>query len=137
MDKREVTIRYDSYMYDTDEHIEMIANGAYYEKCDKHYVMYTEELENGQPVKNVLKFDDRALEVLKFGVTKTKMYYEPGYTHTDVYRTAFGDYDMCIDTDKYILVLSEDHFKILTEYRLKLGGSHVSKCKVEIYIDMV
>ena len=135
MEKKEVTIKYNSHMYDTDEHIEMSAKGVHFVKDDMHYVMYTDEAESGRSVRNILKFNGEFLEVSKLGITRTNMYYKPGHRHTDVYRTPFGEYDMCIDTEKYILVVSEKRLKVVTEYKLELGGAHVSRCKVEIYIE--
>lgn len=137
MNEKNVKIEFNSYMYDTDEHIEVSATGVHSVKDEMHYVMYTEEVEGGQSVRNILKFNGEALEVTKIGTTRTNMYYKPGHKHTDVYRTPFGEYDMCIDTDKYILVVSEKRYKIVTEYNLELGGAHVSKCKVEIFIEQL
>lgn len=135
MSGENVRITFDSYMYDTDEHIQVSATGVHSIKDGMHYVVYTEQVEGGQSVRNILKFDGEALEVSKIGTTRTNMYYKPGHKHTDVYRTPLGEYDMCIDTEKYILVVSEQRYKLVTEYKLELGGVHVSKCKVEISIE--
>lgn len=135
MDKREVSITFNSHMYDTDERIEVCARGVHFVKNEIHHVMYTEEAGDGQAVRNILKFDSEALEVSRLGTTRTNMYYKPGHRHTDVYRTPLGEYDMCIDTHKYILVVSENRLKIVTEYELGLGGVRVSRCKVEIIIN--
>lgn len=137
MKKNNAKITFKSYMYDTDEQIELTANGIHSIKDELHYVMYSEETEDGQCTRNIMKFNDEYLEVSKLGVTKTKMYYKPGYRHNDRYRTPFGEYDMCIDTDKYILVVSEKRYKVLVEYNLQLGGVHVSKCKVEIVVEQL
>ena len=135
MEKNNVTITFKSHMYDTDEQIELTAKGVHFVKDDMHYVMYNEEAEGGRSVRNILKFNGEALEVSKLSTTKTIMYYKPGYRHTGVYRTPFGEYDMSIDTEKYILVVSESRCKVVTEYTLELGGVHVSKCKVEIIVE--
>ncbi len=137
MSGNEVRIAFSSFMYDTDEHIEVSATGVHSIKDGMHYVRYTEELEDGKSVRNILKFDGEALKVTKIGATRTSMYYKPGYKHTDIYRTPLGEYDMCINTDKYILVVSENRYKIVIEYNLELGGAHVSKCKVEIVIEQL
>ncbi len=137
MKKNNAKITFKSYMYDTDEQIELTANGIHSIKDELHYVMYNEETEDGQCTRNIMKFNDEYLEVSKLGVTKTKMYYKPGYRHNDRYRTPFGEYDMCIDTDKYILVVSEKRYKVLVEYNLQLGGVHVSRCKVEIVVEQL
>lgn len=137
MEKNNIIITFKSSMYDTDEQIEMTAKGVHSIKDELHYVMYNEEAEGGQTVRNILKFNGEFLEVSKLGTTRTNMYYKPGHKHVDVYRTPFGEYDMCIDTDKYILVVSENRYKILIEYDMNLGGAHVSRCRVEIFIEFV
>ena len=135
MEKNNARITFKSYMYDIDEQIELIANGKHYIKDELHYVMYNEESEDGHNTRNIMKFNGEYLEVSKLGITKTNMYYKPGYRHNDRYHTPFGEYDRCIDTEKYILVVSEKRYKILVEYNLQLGGAHVSRCKVEIVIE--
>lgn len=135
MSQKGVNITFRSHMYDTDERMEVSAKGVHSIKDGKHYVMYTEESEGGLSVRNILKFDDEALEVSKIGTTRTNMYYKAGHRHTDVYRTPLGEYDMCIETKEYELVAENDLYKIATVYDLELGGSHVSKCKVEIVIE--
>ena len=63
MSGENVRITFDSYMYDTDEHIQVSATGVHSIKDGMHYVIYTEQVEGGQSVRNILKFDGEALEV--------------------------------------------------------------------------
>ncbi len=135
MDRREVTITFKSHMYDTDEHIDIIAKGTCFSKDDKHCVMYTEAVEGGADIRNILKFDAESLDVTKLSTTKTNMFYKVGHTHKDVYRTPFGQYDMRIQTEEYALFDTGRGFDIITVYNLELGGAHISKCKVEIKVE--
>lgn len=135
MFQKDATITFKSHMYDTDEQIEISAKGVHSIKEGKHLVMYTEEAEGGQSVRNILKFDGEALEVSKIGVVRTNMYYKAGHRHTDVYRTPLGEYDMCIETKEYALFENDSTYDIVVLYNLELGGSFVSKCKVEIRIE--
>lgn len=134
MNHREVTITFKSHMFDTEEQIDVSSKGIYYNKDNMHHVMYTEVVEGGPDVRNILKFNGEALEVTKLGITKTNMYYKSGYEHKDTYRTPFGEYDMRIRTEEYALFEVPDGFDIITVYNLELGGAHVSKCRVEISI---
>lgn len=134
MDSKNANIIFKSHMFDTDEKIELTAKGIHSVKNGKHYVMYTEELEGGENIRNILKFDSEALDVSKIGTTRTHMYYKAGYKHRDVYRTPFGEYDMCTETEKYVLSETDGKYSIVIVYDLQLGGNHVSKCKVEIEI---
>lgn len=135
MEKNNVIITFKSHMYDTEEQIDMTAKGVHSIKDDVHYVRYNEETESGQSVRNILKFNGEFLEVTKIGTTKTKMYYKSGHTHKAIYNTPFGQYEMCIDTHKYTLDVSENKYKIVVEYDLQLGGVPVSKCTVEIAVE--
>lgn len=135
MENKDVRITFKSHMFDTDEQFEMSAKGVHYVKNGKHYVMYTEESEGGQRVRNILKFDDDSLEVSKIGTAKTKMHYKTGHRHVDVYRTPFGEYDMCIDTEEYVMSEKDGSYEIIAGYNLELGGSHVSRCRVEITVE--
>ena len=139
MSQRNVTISFKSHMFDTDEQIEITAKGIHGIKNGKHYVTYNEEDEGNKTVRNILKFDSESLEVSKIGTTRTNMYYKAEHTHTDVYRTPFGEYDMCIKTEEYALFETEKNdmpkYDIVLLYNLELGGSHVSTCKVEISVE--
>jgi len=134
MDKREVTIKFKSTMYDTGEGIEVSAKGIYFYKDEKHQVMYTEVNESGPDTKNILKFDEESLEVTKLGATKTSMLYKAGNTYNDIYHTPLGEFDMCIKTEEYAMFSGVNGYDLVTLYNLELGGAHVSKCKVEISI---
>lgn len=135
MENKDVRITFKSRMFDTDEQFETSAKGVHYVKNGKHYVMYTEESEDGLSVRNILKFDGDSLKVSKIGTTKTNMYYKSGHKHVDVYRTPLGEYDMCIETEEYVLSEKDSAYEIIIGYNLELGGSHVSKCRVEIVVE--
>ena len=81
MDKKEVTIIFNSKMYDTDEKFDISAKGMHYIKDGKHYVTYSEVAQDGRNVRNILKFDSEALHVSKIGITRTNMYYKKGHIY--------------------------------------------------------
>lgn len=134
MSQKQVTITYTSHMYDTDEHINMTAQGILGKKNGVNIVMYNQENEGMAPTRTILKFNEDFLNVTKMGVTKTEMRYERGYTHKTVYHTFVGECDMCIKTDEYDLKETDKGYKITTVYNLELDGNFISKCKVEIEI---
>lgn len=134
MSKKQVTISYTSHMYDTDEQINMTANGIMGNRDGVNIAMYNEQNEAMAPIRTILKFDENFLTVSKMGVTKTEMRYECGYTHKSKYHTFIGDYDMCIKTEEYDLKETDKGYKITTVYNLELDGNFISKCKVEIEI---
>lgn len=134
MNRREVAITFKSHMFDTDEQMEIRAKGLHSIKNGKYYVIYTDEAEDGASVRNILKFDGESLDVSKIGTTRTNMFYKAGHKHTDIYRTPFGEYDMCIETEEYTFNEDSDRYQLAIVYNLALGGNHVSKCKVEIQI---
>lgn len=134
MSKKDVTITYNSHMYDTDEQINTTAKGIFGNRDGVNIVMYKEENEGLAPIKTILKFNQDYLNVTKMGITKTEMRYERGYTHNTVYHTLFGECDMCIKTEEYSLEEIANGYKITTVYNLEMDGNFISKCKVEIEI---
>ena len=134
MERRDVTITFKSHMYDTDEHIDIETKGIYFGKDGKHNAIYTEAVEGGADIRNILKFDAESLDVTKLSATRTKMFYKAGHIHEGVYSTPLGQYDMRIHTEEYALFETSMGFDIIIVYNLELGGGHVSKCKVEIKI---
>ena len=135
MERREVTITFKSHMFDTDEHIDIEAKGTYFGKDGKHNVIYTEVVEGGADIRNILKFDAESLDVTKLSTTRTKMFYKAGHIYEDVYSTPLGQYDMRIQTEEYALFDTGRGLDIIIVYNLELGGAHISKCKVEIKVE--
>lgn len=134
MNQNQVTITYNSIMYDIDDRINITSQGILGNKNGINVVMYNEENEGMAPVRTILKFNQDFLKVTKMGVKKTEMRYETGYTHNTVYHTLFGEFDMCIKTEEYTLQEVDNGFKITTVYNLEMDGNFVSKCRVEIEI---
>ena len=137
MNKKEVTITYTSHMYDTDDHVNTTAKGIFGIKDGVYIVMYSEENEGMEPTRTVLKFNKDFLDVTKMGAMKSKMHYERGYTHNSIYYTFFGNCDMCIKTEEYILEEIDNGYKITTLYNLEMNGNFMSRCKVEIVISEI
>lgn len=135
MSKRAAKITYISNMIDTDEHIKTEASGTYMVKDGLHYLMYTEG-EGKDSVRNILKFNNNSLHISKIGITRTEMHYEKDYKHVGIYNTPFGQYEMNISTEDYVFMLTKYGFNIRVKYDLELGGSFVSKCIVEILIEL-
>ena len=135
MNQNQVTITYNSIMYDIDDRINITSQGILGNKNGINVVMYNEENEGMAPTRTILKFNQDFLKVSKMGVTKTEMHYQREYTHKSRYNTFVGAYDMCIKTEEYTLEEIDNGYKIVTVYNLELDGNFISKCKVEIIIN--
>ena len=72
--------------------VEMIAPGEYYFRNNKHYLVYN-EVEEGQTepsTKNVIKFSNDYMEVIKKGPMSVHMVFEKDKKNISYYNTPFG-----------------------------------------------
>jgi len=107
----------------------------YYERGGKRYVLYDEEME-GFPgrTKNILKFNEKEVEVNKKGVVNVQMLFEENRKNLTNYRTPYGDIVMGIDTTGIRFLETEDRIRVDVEYELELNFEHQADCKISLDI---
>lgn len=72
-----ITIRGVHTLDHEDNDVEMIVRGDYYQKNGKHYILYEEILEGAEErVKNVIKISPSSMDIIKKGVTNSRMLFE-------------------------------------------------------------
>ena len=72
-----ITIRGVHTLDHEDNDVEMIIRGDYYQKNGKHYILYEEILEGAEErVKNVIKISPSSMDIIKKGVTNSRMLFE-------------------------------------------------------------
>ena len=118
--------------------IETVANGDYYKKNDKHYVIY-EEITEGfeQPTRNRLKFSEDMVELSRSGPINAHMVFQENKKNLTNYKTPFGQILMGINTKKIQIQEQENHITVEVEYSLDVSGEFLSDCHMKIDISPI
>lgn len=118
------------------EPIEVITPAVYYYKNGKHYVIFDEVVE-GMPgaVKTKIKIDEAGLlEVIKTGLTNTRMSFEKGKIHVTRYDTPYGEITMGTYTKSLSTETTEDEIAVNAEYSLDVEGEKIAESSITIKI---
>lgn len=117
----------------SDDTVEVITVGEYYNQNGKHYILYEEMDEESKGVtKNVVKISETGIEIKKKGVVNTTMLFETDKVNKSYYSTPFGDLSVEIDTNHIEIEMGEKNIAIEIEYALIINNQHMSDCKINL-----
>lgn len=117
------------------DNVATVAQGEYFKKENKHYVIYQENVDDtGGICRSRIKFTEERVEMLKKGIVDTNMIFEENQIHTMQYQTPFGNLLFDINTDKIRVEEQDDRIVIHIQYGLENGNKLISRCKVKIEI---
>lgn len=119
------------------EPIEVISPAVYYFKNGKHYIIY-EELVEGIPgtIKNKIKIKEgEMLEVVKSGITNTRMLFEKGKINVIQYETPYGEIMVGTYTRDLDVNVEENRIDVYVRYSLDVSGDKIAECDIRIKIE--
>ena len=110
--------------------VEVISVGQMYEEV-------VEEEENGlvSVVKNLVKYKDDQLEIIKHGPAESHMVFVPNETTYSYYSTPVGELEIALSTKSLQKILTERGFHLKLDYDLELNQTFLSNCNVDIFIE--
>lgn len=118
-----------------DGDIEVVTAADYYERGGKHYVLYEEVLEGIEGhISNTIKIGKDSLEVLKRGLTNTRMIFEKGKKTVSRYDTPFGILNLGIFTKNVIAEETEEKIEVCVEYLLEVNEEQLAECRIQMKI---
>lgn len=117
------------------DQIGITADGDYYKKNDKHYVLYEEVAEGFvQPTKNRLKFSEDIVELSRSGPVNVHMVFQENKKNLTNYITPFGQILMGIDTKEIQVTEREEQITVEVHYVLEINDEFLSDCHMKIDI---
>ena len=117
------------------EKVEVITKGNYYEKKNKHYLLYDEITEGIDGVtKNTVKFDENAFQLTKSGVTNVNMLFEENKRNITNYITPFGSITIGIDAHNIEVIETDEQIRIRIDYALDVNYEHLANCEIRMDI---
>lgn len=118
-----------------DEELEVITAGVFFEKDGKSYVKYDEVMEGFTgKISNLLKFDDKSLEVTKKGLTNVHMVFEEDKKNMTYYDTPFGNLLLGIAATNMVVKREEETISLEVDYALEINYEHMADCRISIVV---
>ena len=126
-----ITIRGVHTLDHEDNDVEMIVRGDYYQKNGKHYILYEEILEGAEErVKNVIKISPTSMDIIKKGVTNSRMLFEKNKKNLSCYSTPVGNLVIGIQANHFYVEEQENSIKVNVDYSLDINYEHMSDCRI-------
>ena len=126
-----ITIRGVHTLDNEDNDVEMIVRGDYYQKNGKHYILYEEILEGAEErVKNVIKISPSSMDIIKKGVTNSRMLFEKNKKNLSCYSTPVGNLVIGIQANHFYVEEQENSIKVNVDYSLDINYEHMSDCRI-------
>lgn len=131
-------LHYDEYsgVEEENEPIEVIAPASYYLKNGKHYILYDEVVEGSAGViKNRIKINEEGvLEIVKSGLTNSRMVFEKDKIHMTDYETPYGELLIGVFTKSMNIDVKEDSIDVNVNYALDVNSEKVADCNIVMNI---
>ena len=122
----------------SDEAVEMLAPGEYYERNGKHYVRYEEILEEGEGEHdismNTVKISKDQVEIMKKGGSNVHMVFAVDQKNMTYYTTPFGNLQISIFTNYIKVEEKEDVIEVKLQYDLEINQTFVSNCEITMFV---
>ena len=118
---------------DSDDEIETLQRGQYYEKGDSRFLIFDEYMEGfTEPAKNVMRFKEKEMTLTKRGLINVQLDFEEGKKNLTSYRTPFGVIMLGVDTGKIMIEEKEDELLLQIEYTLEADYQFVADCQISV-----
>ncbi len=115
--------------------VELMARGKYYEKNEKHYLLYDDiEEESGMKTQNTIKFTDSLVELKRNGIVNGKLVFRKGENNQSLYSTPYGDMLLEVLTKDIALKKIAEQVNLKIDYELYANNTKVSDSRIEIDI---
>ena len=123
------------FAVNSDEVIEVITGGQYFNRGGKQYILYDEMIEEYEGVsKNTIKFMNGIVDITKKGFTNVHMVFEKDKQNMTCYETPFGSLMVGINAKSIQLLEKENDISLALEYSLEVNCEHLADCTIKMEI---
>ncbi len=117
--------------------MEFYTEGRYYEKKDSRYISYEEsEISGLEGTTTYLKLGREEASLIRNGAISSKMVFKPGCETKNIYKTAYGDFDLTILTRKLDIEVCNNLINsVYLKYELVMGSgdAFVNEMTISVY----
>ena len=125
-EKVRIAIKGQRFMDGEKESVDMSADGNYYRRDGKYYILYEATTEDRGTVRNLVKVSPDCLEITKSGEIRSSMVFRQGKKTETAYRTFVGRLSMGIGTRRLEVLERDGELEILVDYSIEINGQQVS-----------
>lgn len=103
--------------------IEMMAEGRHFYRNGKHYVLYQDQVMDGDgQISTVLKIAPDSLVLMRSGSVVQEQRFDKGQESVSEYQTPFGSLQMAVRTDEMSIVYGTVSGQVDVSYALSING---------------
>lgn len=107
----------------TEESIEVVTPGDFYNKNEKYYVEYDEtEISGMEGTKTIFEIDPSKFTLIRNGTTATKMEFKDKSENFVMYNTPYGMIEMKILTQELFIDVNDNGGDVKIKYDMVLPG---------------
>lgn len=130
-----VTVRGIQIGLESEDEIEVISPGKFYERNKKQYIRYEEQQEDmAGTIINTIKIGPDGVEIMKKGFVGAQMVFRENEKIDTIYETMYGMLYVTIYTDHVQYSISENLIEVNLSYKIEMNGEMLSDAKVYIRV---
>ena len=114
--------------------VEILVNGKYNAKNGRHFLRFEQYEDDGTPTKNILSFDEKAMELTRRGGTQLHMTFVDKEKTLTSYTTPFGSLMVGVNTDRISVEETSDRIHAEVNYGLEFNYEFVADCQLSLDI---
>lgn len=133
---KEVLVSISGLFHEVDEKekVELATEGEYFNRNEKHFILFDEPDETGEIIKNTIKISDNQIDIIKRGVNNVHMVFHENKESKTNYNTPFGNLIMQMNTTSLLIEEGKNQILIDIKYDLSINDIYVSECFIQIKI---
>lgn len=134
---KEVLISISGLFYESDETetVEAAAEGEYFNRNGKHFILFDElSEETGEVIRNTIKISGSQIDIIKKGANNVHMVFLENKESKTNYNTPFGNLVMQMNTTSLLIEERKNQILIDIKYDLSINDIYVSECFIQIKI---
>ncbi|MDO4292462.1 MAG: DUF1934 domain-containing protein [Eubacteriales bacterium] len=118
---------------DSEDEIETVQRGQYYERDGNRFLLFDEYLEGfSEPVKNLIRFKDGEMALTKRGIINVQITFAEGKKHQTRYQTPYGVIMIGMDTSRVAFRERGQELELEVDYTLEANYQYVADCQIRI-----
>ncbi len=114
---------------------ELVTEGKYYQKGDKHYISYKEtEVTGFDATTTLLKIENDRVALTRYGQVNTHMVFARGEKHTGYYDTPYGSFTVGIVSNDVKVNFEKKSGKIDIHYLLEIDNNTKAEHTLSLHV---
>ncbi|AGX41516.1 DUF1934 domain-containing protein [Clostridium saccharobutylicum] len=120
---------------DEEDLIEVVTPGKFYKTEEGFKVEYDETKISGmEDTHTIMIIREKSFDLIRIGSTETTMEFKKNHESISLYKTPYGVMEICINTKKLEINMTDDGGTISTFYNLHIEGQQPLKTKLIVDI---